>query len=818
MTEIQDPNTEQQHEEGINLYAIFFKYLAYWPWFVASVLACLIIAFLYLRYQAPVYNVTSAVLIKEDDSRSKGMSAAGGAIEALQSMGGFSMSNNFDNEVEILKSRTLIRKVITQLGLYISTAERRVTGYDIPLYKNSPIGVYMAPQEAEKLEAGAKLELNYSAEGKLRVKVRYEMDEEERKEEKDFDKLPAVFPTPAGVFSFNLNDSILTEWKQTRGGDVRLSAYVGSPTAVAKSYGENLSVTATSKTTTIAQIAVQNTDKQRAVDFINCLVAFYNQDANDEKNEVAQKSAEFIEERIGIINQELGSTETQLADFKQKSGLTDLTSDAQLALQENSKYEQMRIENQTQIRLVEFLRDYINNPANEQEVIPSNVGLQDQNLSTVIDQYNNMIIERKRLLLTSSENNPAVVNMNTGIEAMRHNVQTTVASVLKGLQISKADIDRQARKFEGRISSAPQQEKEFLSIARQQEIKAQLYIMLLQKREENAITLAATATNGRIIEEAQADKYPVSPKKKIIALAALVIGLGIPVGFVYLRDLLKYKIENRDDVEKLTDVSILAELPRGKKPEKGAIVVRENKNDVMEETFRGLRTNLLFMLEKDQKVILFSSTQPGEGKSFVAGNTAVSLAFLGKKVIVVGMDIRKPGLNKVFNLSRRAEGITNYLSDPEHVNLMDMVQHSDISPNLDILPGGPVPPNPTELVARTVLEDAINQLKKHYDYIILDTAPIGMVTDTAIIGRVADICVYVCRADVTPKAGYRYINVLRDEHKFPKLATVINDIDMSKRKNSYGYGYGAKYGYGKGYGYGYGYGYGFDSQNNNKKQ
>lgn len=817
MTEIQDPNTEQQHEESINLYAIFFKYLAYWPWFVASVLACLIIAFLYLRYQAPVYNITSAVLIKEDDSRSKGMSAAGGAIEALQSMGGFSMSNNFDNEVEILKSRTLIRKVVTQLGLYISTAERRVTGYDIPLYKNSPIGVYMAPQEAEKLEAGAKLELNYSAEGKLRVKVHYTMNEEERKEEKDFDKLPAVFPTPAGVFSFTLNDSILTEWKKTRGDDVRLSAYVGSPTAVAKSYGENLSVEATSKTTTIAQIAVQNTDKQRAVDFINCLVAFYNQDANDEKNEVAQKSAEFIEERIGIINQELGSTETQLADFKQKSGLTDLTSDAQLALQENSKYEQMRIENQTQIRLVEFLRDYINNPANEQEVIPSNVGLQDQNLSTVIDQYNNMIIERKRLLRTSSENNPAVVNMNTGIEAMRHNVQTTVASVLKGLQISKADIDRQARKFEGRISSAPQQEKEFLSIARQQEIKAQLYIMLLQKREENAITLAATATNGRIIEEAQADKYPVSPKKKIIALAALIIGLGIPVGFVYLRDLLKYKIENRDDVEKLTDVSILAELPRCKKPERGAIVVRENKNDIMEETFRGLRTNLLFMLEKGQKVILFSSTQPGEGKSFVAGNTAVSLAFLGKKVIVVGMDIRKPGLNKVFNLSRRAEGITNYLSDPEHVNLMDMVQHSDISPNLDILPGGPVPPNPTELVARTVLEDAINQLKERYDYVILDTAPIGMVTDTAIIGRVADICVYVCRADVTPKAGYRYINVLRDEHKFPKLATVINDIDMSKRKNSYGYGYGAKYGYGKGYGYGYGYGYGFDNNLSNKK-
>lgn len=813
MTEQTTNNTtpENPEESSFNLYEIIFKYLVYWPWFVASVIICLVLAFVYLRYQAPVYNVTASVLIKEQDARSRAMSANSGALEALQSMGGFSMTNNFDNEVEILKSRTLIKKVVTHLGLYITIGEERFFGYAQSLYQTSPVGVYMAPEEAELLEAGMKLRLTYTQDNQLKVKAEYELNEEEETLEKTFDKLPAVLPTPVGVLSFTANDSLLTAWRETNTGSLQLVSYVNSPTAVAKAYGESLSVDAASKTTTIALVALQNTSRQRAVDFINCLVAYYNQDANDEKNEVAMKSAEFIEDRIRIINEELGSTETQLADFKQKSGLTDLTSDAKLALEENSKYEQLRIENQTQIRLVEFLRDYINNPANANEVIPANVGLQDQDLSKVIDQYNTLLIERKRLLRTSSENNPAVINMNTGIEATRHNVQTTVASVLKGLQITKADIERQARKFEGRISSAPQQEKEFLSIARQQEIKAQLYIMLLQKREENAITLAATATNGRIIEEALPDKYPVSPKKKMVALAALIIGLAIPIGVVYLRDLLKYKIENRDDVERITSVGILAELPKCTTPEKGAIVVRENKNDIMEETFRGLRTNLLFMLGKTDKVVLFSSTQPGEGKSFVAGNTAVSLAFLGKKVIVVGMDIRKPGLNKVFNLSRRAEGITNYLSDPENVNLFNMIQRSDISPNLDILPGGPVPPNPTELVARDVLVHAIDQLKARYDYVILDTAPIGMVTDTAIIGRVADMCVYVCRADVTPKAGYEYINVLKNEHKFPKLATVINGIDLSKRKNSYGYGYGAKYGYGKGYGYGYGYGYGFES-------
>ena len=790
-------DTPEQKEEDFNLYRVIFKYLIYWPWFVASVIVCVVAAFVYLRYQTPVYNVGASVLIKEDDPRSRAMQANNGALGALQSMGGFSMTSNFDNEVEILKSRTLIQKVVTRLGLYISTVENRSFGYDLPLYKNAPVQVYLTPEEAEK-NGGAKLKMTYTPEGKLSVKAEYILNQEKQSEEKTFDALPAVLPTPVGVFSFTKNDSVAAPTKE-----VKLTTYISSPVAVAKGYASALTVDPTSKTTTIAKVNFQNSHKQRAVDFINTLVAFYNQDANDEKNEVAQKTADFIEDRIAIINRELGTTESQLADFKQKSGLTDLTTDAQLALQENSKYEQLRIENQTQIRLVEFLRDYINNPANADEVIPSNVGLQDQNLSTVIDHYNTLIIERKRLLRTSSENNPAVINMKTGIEAMRHSVQTTVASVLEGLRITKGNLDRQASKFEGRISNAPQQEKEFLTIARQQEIKAQLYIMLLQKREENAITLAATATNGRIIEQALPDNAPVAPKKKMFLLVALILGLGIPVGIIYLIDLLKYKIENAEDVQKLTSVPLVAELPHCQKPAQGAIVVRENHNDIMEETFRGLRTNLMFMMESGEKVIMVSSTQPGEGKSFVAGNLAVSLALLGKKTLIVGMDIRKPGLNRVFNISHREHGITNYLSDPEHTDLFSLVQPSGIHNNLDILPGGAVPPNPTELVARPVLDHAIDQLKERYDYIILDTAPIGIVTDSAIVSRVADLCLYVCRAEVTPKVAYQYINELKAEKKFAKLATVINDIDMTKRKNSYGYGYGKKYGYGYGYGYGF---------------
>ena len=489
--QINNNRSLENEEQEIDLVALLFKYLFYWRWFVASILICCIATYLFLRYQTPVYNISSSVLIKEQDKRS---GSGNNPLAAIQDLGMFSMTNNFDNEVEILKSRTLIKKVVNDLNLYVRVAEKRAFGYAMPLYKNSPVRIYMTPEEAEKLEGPIKLDLIFTKAGKLSVKAEYVQDEEEYEMERTFDQLPAVLPTPVGILSFTKGDTLHMKEEENV-----LRVTVKTPTETADEYMKNLSVTASSQTTTIAKISVNNTVKERGVDFVNRLVAFYNQDANDEKNEVAQKTAEFIEERIGIINNELGTAESELADFKQRSGLTDLTSDARLALQESSKYEQQRTENATQISLVQFLRTYINDPVNREEVIPANVGLQDQNLSRVIEQYNTMIIERKRLLRTSSENNPAVINMNTGIEAMRNNVETAVNSVLRGLQIAQKDIERQASKFEGRISDAPKQEKEFMTISRQQEIKATLYIMLLQKREENAITLASTANNGRIV-------------------------------------------------------------------------------------------------------------------------------------------------------------------------------------------------------------------------------------------------------------------------------------------------------------------------------
>ena len=780
--------TEQ--EEQVDYKALFFKYLIHWKWFVASIVVCLIGGWIYLHYTTPVYSITGSVIIK-DNKKNNSVSTG---LADLEDLGFYSSTNNFDNEVEVLHSRTLLKKVVEELDLYINYRTRENLR-PVELYKDTPVKVWLTPEEAEKLPNGAAvLEVVLKPGGKLSVST--EIDEQEFKQ--DFNKLPALLTTPYGTFSFTPGDSAIVEKEQ------EITVTVAAPRIMTNGYANALSVEPTSKTTTIAQITLQNTSPQRGVDFINKLIEIYNRDANDDKNEVASKTAEFIDERIKIINGELGTTEKELETFKRDAGLTDLKSDAQLALSENSEYEKKRAENSTQLRLVQFLSEYANNPDHAYEVLPVNVGLTDTGLTELINRYNEMLLERKRLLRTSSESNPVVVNLDASIRAMRSNVQTTILSVQKGLMITKADLERQAGKYAGRITSAPGQERQLVSISRQQEIKAGLYLMLLQKREENAITLASTANNARIVDEAQAELFPVSPKGKLIYLIAFVLGIAIPVGIIYIIELLRYKIEDRSDVKKLTTVPIIGDIPASDNmPKEGSVVVRENQNDMMAETFRNVRTNVQYMLGSNQKVVLITSTTSGEGKSFVAANLAISFALLGKKVVIVGLDIRKPGLNKAFQMSHKEDGITRYLADPEHTDLMSLLQQSNVTPNLYILPGGPIPPNPTELVARDSLVQAVDRLKKEFDYVILDTAPIGMVTDTELISRVADMSIYVCRAGYTPKAGYLFINELRDHKKLPNLCTIINDVNIKTGK--YGYGTYGKYGYGRTYGYGYGY-------------
>ena len=789
----------EQSEEQVNIQELLFRYLIHWPWFVVSIIICIACAWGYLRLTTPIYNISATVLIK--DEKKGGGASMSSDLEKMGLEGFVSSSSNVDNEIEVLRSKSLSREVVNNLGLFVTYMDED----EFPskeLYHTSPVLVSLTHQEADKLPGRMEINMILQPTGALGVQITVG----EKEYRKQFDKLPAVFPTDEGTVAFFANnDTLSAVCPENITKERHITAFINRPFSVLKEYVNSLSIAPTSKTTSVVVISLENTNTRRGRDYINKLLEMYNINANNDKNEVAQKTAEFIDERIGIISKELGSTEQDLENFKRSAGITDLSSEAQIALTGNAEYEKKRVENQTQINLVMDLQRYMK--GNEYEVLPSNIGLQDAASAGAIDRYNQMLVERKRLLRTSTENNPTIINLDTSIRAMRTNVQATLDATLKGLQITKENLAREASRYSRRINDAPTQERQFVSIARQQEIKSGLYLMLLQKREENAITLAATANNAKIIDEALADDNPISPKKMLVYLAALVLGVGLPVGVIYLIGLTKFKIEGRADVEKLTSLPVVGDIPLADE-KTGSIAVFENQNNLMSETFRNVRTNLQFMLENGKNVILVTSTISGEGKSFISANLAISLSLLGKKVVIVGLDIRKPGLNKVFNIPKKEHGITQYLTNTT-ANLMDFVQPSDINKNLFILPGGTVPPNPTELLARGGLEKAIETLKANFDYVILDTAPVGMVTDTLLIGRVADLSVYVCRADYTHKAEFTLINELAENNKLPNLCIAINGLDLNSRKYGYYYGYGKYgkyYGYGKRYGYGYGYG------------
>lgn len=773
---------------------LFLQILMHWPWILGSVLVVLTAAYFYMQTLTPVYTISSSILIKASDKKSDGLSG-------LEELGYVSTSTTgVDNAVELFRSRTLLKKVVNELEFYIRYYKEN-TFRDSEMYKTSPVQVWVSPEDAQKMMY-AHVDMSL-VNDRLEVEVQ---TRDGQKYNKVFEQYPAVLSTPSGIFTFSRTaDSLSIE------PEMHFYATISAPTDVAAEYMKTLQLYPRGKTT-ITDINLKAANVQRSIDFLNKLVQVYNDDANKDKNEVATKTAQFIDERIQIINKELGITENEIAEFKQRAGMIDVASSAGIALSEKSGYEKAYEENEAQLQLIEYLRKYLNSDTSRNEIIPANIGVEDNSLSTVVGRYNDMLIERKRLLRTSSESNPAVANLDTGIKLMRENVLLAIQTAEKSMHFNQENLKRQLAKFTGKVTDAPVQEKELLSISRQQEIKANLYIMLLQKREENNIALASTANNARIIDEPMGGEQ-VSPKKLMIYGIALVLGLGLPIGFIVLLMLLNFKIHTRGDVEKLTNLPIIGDIPLdGDAQTDNRIVVQENSNKLMDEVFRSIRTNIQYMLQSDQKVILFTSTISGEGKSFLAGNLATSFAFMGKKVVLVGLDIRKPGLNKIFQIAKKEKGITQYLSNPQNVDLLSLCQQSTVSSNLYLLPGGVVPPNPTELVARQALVDAIELLKKNFDYVLLDTAPIGMVTDTLLISRVADISVYVCRSGYTHKSEFRLVNELKQENKLPHPCILLNGIDMSKKQNGYYYGYGRygsygkKYGYGKQYGYGYGYG------------
>ena len=799
---------ENEEKSSFDFAVIYTTLILNWKWFVLSLIISLGAAHIYLRYATPIYQAAAKLLIKEEQNGRRGNS-----IQNSANLGIISNSNGIDNEMEILKSRTLAQQAVYDLKLYTTYRhEGRIK--DHLIYGEQEVNVDMDYEHLKKLNAPMSFKItregrNYHVVGSYFVPI----DDNSYNPgpvtvDKVITALPATLGTRVGMVKFTQNGNYML-----RDGE-SLKVTMIAPEIAAGKYVGSLSVSPSTKATSIAQLVITDEIPQRAIDYLKQLAIVYNRQANEDKNQIAVRTEQFINQRLEKINAELGNTEGQLENYKKRNNMVQLSMNASTAFSNADSYAQKLNEANTQVALLDELTKYMNEPSNRHQPIPSNVGLNDASATSLINKYNEIALQRNQLLHSASESSPTVTPLTSQLDDLQASIKRAMSQARAGLNIQRNSIASQQGKYQGQISNTPEQERILTQIGRQQEVKSGLYLMLLQKREENSISLAATADKGKLIDN-PVFAGKVTPKDSIILMIAFGLGLAIPALILFLLAFFRYKIEGHDDVAKLTKLPIIADvaIASDRAKTKADIVVHENKNNLMEEIFRSLRTNLQFLMKEHDKVILMTSTTSGEGKTFIASNVAISFALLGKKVVLVGLDIRKPRLAELFEIDDHHHGITNLLIK-DNITWDDVnkqIVNSGVNSNLDLLMAGPVPPNPGELVTRKSLEETIDILKEHYDYIIIDTAPVGLVTDTLALGRIANATVYVCRADYTLKSSFGLINGLAYEKKMPNMSIVLNGVDLSKKKYGYYYGYGkyGKYGkyasygaYGKQYGYG----------------
>ena len=786
---LNDMKEEDESSSSFNLKSLITIIYLNWYWILLSALVCFAAAKLYLRYTAPVYSADMKMFIKES-----GTTKRGSGTGALEEIGIISNSSGFDNELQILTSTAIASRNVRTLKLYTSyRMEGKIV--DQELYKNSPIIVDLAESSIDQLKNSIHMTISQKKNG-LHVEGTIDGGNAFAS---DLAELPATVHSAVGPIIFQRNAGYEMP------SDRKLYVTIDPLITTARRYAGRVRASGVSTSTSVANLHMEDTHMGRALDYLGELINSYNEDANEDKNMVARKTEDFINERIDVIRRELDSTEVNLETYKRSHELINLANNATSALSGSSSYQREQVDIQTQLTLLKSLIDYVNNPGNMLQVIPSNLGLSNSQLSSSINNYNQLVAERTRLLKTSTESNPTVARLTAQLEDLWPNIGTSLRTIYQDLLVQKSSIDNQYQMYNSRVANTPTQERVLTNISRQQEIKAGLYLMLLQKREQNYISLASIASKARVIDEPK-PTGKVSPDDRKIKASAVALGLLLPIAIIFILSLLRYRIEGREDIQRLTKLPILADIPlTDSSKSSNGIVVAENKNGMMEEAFRGLRTNMSFVLPEPEKVVVCTSCIPGEGKTFVASNLAMSLSLLNKRVLLVGLDIRKPRLNDVFQLGDSKKGITSFLmlEKPDYDLLEEQISREVVNKNLDILPAGIIPPNPTELISRHVLDEAIAYLRTKYDYIILDTPPVGLVSDTLELGRTADATIFVTRADYSIKANFELINNISRDKKLPKVNLVLNGINLQKRKYGYYYGYG-KYGsYGKKGKYGY---------------
>lgn len=789
-------NTLQTNEEEsvISLSDIWGMIWGHKICYVLCTALALFLAVFYIYRTPDTYVRTAKVMIDESDQdaamRNLGVVSAGAM--RLRSF------NSVENELEAFASPDLMQVVVERLGLQTRYVEKQFLR-DVELYHNSPVEMRLAGGNPQ---SGFSCMLSRNGEDGI-VLSDFRIREDKIKTSVE-GRFGDTLQTPAGAIVIYPKEEYLDDFKN----DIRL--YWSNSMAVAKGYCKRLNISLSGKETSVIVLSLQDTFPARSSAILTSLIDVYNEEWIANKNRSAMNTAEFINERLVIIEKELATVEEVLKNYKANNNLTDMKATAQSYIEESSYYATKAFEVTNQLSIAKYIRDYLNEPANNTALIPSNLGLASSSVELQIKEYNEIVLQRDRLQTGSGVNNPLIADMNSSLGAIKTAIQGSINNLIASLELQQSRLDSQEKQILSRMSSSSGQELQLMSIQRQQQITQNLYVFLLEKREENELAALVNVGNTRMIMTPNGSSLPVAPNKMMILFAAIVLGCGLPFAFFFLSKILDTSIKTRSDLDNLS-VPFLAEIPQDNTISKRSrfrrsisadkslsrIIVEPGRRDMMNEAFRVFRTNIDLMLGKraSSQVIMFTSFNPDAGKTFTIMNIAASMALKDSKVLMIDLDLRKASLTKCLHIEH--SGVAAYLNG----KVADYHENIDeIAPGLHILPVGTMPPNPTELLLTDKFKDMMRQLRSEYDYIFIDCPPIDVVADASIITEVADMTIFVLRADMLDKKVLPVIENLYRSEKYSHMAIILNGVDMQYKR--YGYGGSGRYGYGYGYGYG----------------
>lgn len=754
----------QKNTEDLIDFAFWWRtILKHWWWFAISMLVAAIGAVLYVKTHSPEYMVRANVLVIDDNS------ARFTAMSGIDDL--FGSRANAEDEQFVIASHSVLRDVARKLGVnqvhMVKTGLLRKT----LAYPEYPVTVYPAAGILDTLRTGILFKISVE-DGKADVEAKADRNVIAEVEDA---KLPVTLKTAYGTYVVDTTKYCPKNEK------VKTDIYIQGYDDTAEELSEMISFDKATKKSSIIELFIKTSNTAYGAAILDEAIRQYNKRALEQRNFQGQKTAEFIDSRLALISGDLANAEKNIQEYKQDRGLVDVGAEATYNMSKRGSSEAALVTAQTNYEMLKFTRDFITNPQNQYELIPGNdlTGAS----AGAINTYNNLILRRMNLLKNARSGNVALKNVEEQIDAMRGSINSSLETALQTARIAVDEARQQVAVAQNRLGDIPAQEREFLDLKRQQEVKQQLYLFLLQRREETAMLLANSMPKGQIVDEAYSLSDPVSMSKKMIVLIFGLLGLIIPLVILYIKVLLHNKFENSDALRRMTDAPILGEVCISRSEDN--LVVGPEETSSVAELFRALRSNLEFMLKgESDKVILVTSTRSGEGKSFVSLNLAATIGFVDKRVLLIGMDIRNPRLAEYLGMPN-ANGLTTYLSRPS-TTVESIIQHYDRATNLDVIVAGPVPPNPGELLTSPRLKTLLDSLREQYDYIVIDSAPVGMVSDTFNLASLADTTVYVTRADYTTKSDIRFLNTIIDEDRLHSVSVVVNGTTAKRR---YGYGY-----------------------------